>query len=162
MTCEDLFADEGRCVPLLVDEGLLMLSEQGCSCQGRTCTLRLLSEAPAVKTDKSASMAVKLGGDHAEHCDPTIVCPNMDACSAKSYGNAGCGWDCTRNGEQYWCSDTCSCNQEEAVTECATNHVCPGYDSCNPISYGEYGCGYGCMRGPTFFFCSDDCQNCNT
>jgi hypothetical protein len=161
VSCDALFGDEPeRVIPLVGEDGMILLSHDGCSCDGQTCSFQLLSSAPPLKTDASANAAVMLGGDSMATCDPTVVCPNMDSCTSVSYGGAGCGWDCERAGGQYWCSDHCSCNTIEA-SECAPGPVCPGMHSCSPISYGEYGCGYGCMRHSTYFFCSADCSNCN-
>jgi hypothetical protein len=161
VTCDDLFPSQDGVTPLIADEGMMLLSHQRCSCEGRRCTLGLLSSVPPVRTSADATSAVQLRGNEGQVCDPTMVCPNMDSCTAVSYGASGCGWNCERGGVQHWCSDRCACNSEEAVSECSANVMCPNMHSCNPISYGEYGCGYGCMRDSTYFFCNDACTNCN-
>jgi len=159
--CDMLFDHSDRMVPVLAEEGMMMLSAQGCSCDGRTCTLQLLNSVPPVRTSASATSAVQLRNSAAEVCEPSMTCPNMDSCTAVSYGASGCGYNCESGGEQYWCSSRCACNKEEAVAECVTGTMCPNMHSCNPISYGEYGCGYGCMRDSTYFFCNDACTVCN-
>jgi hypothetical protein len=159
--CMMLFGHPEVLAPVMAAEGMMLLSQEGCSCEGRTCTLRLLSSVPPVKTSEQATAAVQLRASEAAVCDESTTCPNMNRCSPMSYGAHGCGYDCENDNGQYWCSDRCACNQKEAVAECVADVMCPDMDSCNPISYGEYGCGYGCMRGPTFYFCNDACTVCN-
>jgi len=161
INCDMLFPSRDSVSPVLAEEGMMLLSHNRCSCEGRTCSLGLLNSVPPVRTSDTATSAVQLSNNEAEVCDPTMVCPNMDSCTAVSYGTNGCGWDCQRGGVQHWCSSRCACNTVEAVSECSANTMCPDMDSCNPISYGEYGCGYGCMRGSTYFFCNDACNVCN-
>jgi len=159
--CDILFGHPERVAPVMAADGMMLLSHRGCSCEGRTCTLSLLSSVPPVRTNEMATSAVQLKASEAAVCDPSQVCPNMDRCSVIAYGSQGCGWECENDDGKYWCSDRCACNKEEAVAECSANVMCPDMDSCNPISYGEYGCGYGCMRESTFYFCNDACTVCN-
>lgn len=159
--CDMLFGHSERVAPVLAAEGMMLMSHRGCSCEGRTCTLRLLSSVPPIRTSVEANSAVQLRANEAQVCDPSQVCPNMNRCSVIAFGSNGCGWECENDDGKYWCSDRCACNKEEAVAECAADVMCPNMHSCNPISYGEYGCGYGCMRDSTFYFCNDACTVCN-
>jgi len=161
MNCETLFGHSERVVPILAQEGMMLMSHDGCSCDGRTCSLKLLSSVPPVRTSDTATAAVQLSNNQFETCDETLVCPNMDRCEAITYGGSGCGYECDSEEGHFWCSNRCACNKEEAVSECATGVTCPGMHSCNPISYGEYGCGYGCMLDSTYHFCNDACTVCN-
>lgn len=161
INCDVLFGRAERVIPVLAEEGMMVLSHDGCSCDGRTCSLRLLSSVPPVRTTEDATAAVQLSANEFETCDETIVCPNMDRCEAITYGGSGCGYECDSDEGHFWCSNRCACNKEEAVSECSAGVTCPNMHSCNPISYGEYGCGYGCMRESTYFFCNDACTVCN-
>jgi hypothetical protein len=162
VNCDDLFGGAGRLLPVLAEEGMMMLSHDGCSCTGsRTCTLALLNSVPPVKTNPESTSAVQLRSNEAPVCEESTVCPNMDRCSRISYGAYGCGYECESDEGQFWCSDRCSCNKKEAVEECTAGTMCPDMHSCDPISYGEYGCGYGCMRDATYYFCNDACTVCN-
>lgn len=166
--CMTLFAHPERIAPIMTDQGMMMLSQQGCSCDGRTCTLQLLNSVPPVRTNEESAAAVQLAVDEEALCVEGTTCPNMQACEVIQYGIYGCGYSCEGppgpNGEEgkYWCSDRCACNLEEAVRECVAGTMCPEMDSCDPISYGEYGCGYGCMKAGVFHFCNDACTVCNT
>jgi hypothetical protein len=160
--CSNLFDTADRMVPVLAQEGMMLMSRSGCTCSGpRACSLSLLNSVPPVRTSPDASGAVQLRNNEAQVCDESVTCPNMNHCEVSSYGAHGCGYNCENEQGQFWCSDRCACNLEEAVVDCTANTMCPDMDSCNPISYGEYGCGYGCMRGPTFYFCNDACTVCN-
>jgi len=159
--CMTLFGHEDRLVPVMAQEGLMILSHQGCSCEGRTCALNLLSSVPPVRTSAEATSAVRLSGGEMQVCEASVVCPNMDTCEQVSYGIHGCGYSCGSGDVRYWCSHRCACNLVEAVTECTAGTMCPEMDSCEPISYGEYGCGYGCMKGNAYHFCNDGCDVCN-
>lgn len=161
VACENLFDHPERVVPVLAEEGMLMFSRQGCSCDGRTCSLSLLNSVPPIRTNPEDTAAIQLRNDPAPVCDPTMTCPNMNTCEAISYGAHGCGYNCQNDEGAYWCSDRCACNKQEAVVECTAGTMCPNMHSCNPISYGEYGCGYGCMRDSTYYFCDDSCTVCN-
>jgi len=160
-TCEDLFGGQERVVPVLAEDGMLLLTGQECSCTGSTCNLGLLDSVPPVRLGENSTTAVHIGASEFEHCTEEVVCPNMDTCSVLKYGAHGCGYQCLRDETKYWCSSRCSCNQQEAVIECEVGVMCPDMDVCNPISYGDYGCGYGCTRGSSYYFCSDDCEECN-
>jgi len=159
--CDLLFGGAGRVLPVLAEEGMMMLSHDGCSCNGRTCTLALLSSVPPIRTSPEATSAVQLRSNEAPVCEESTTCPNMDRCSRISYGDHGCGYECDNDEGEFWCSDSCACNKKEAVVECTAGTMCPDMHSCNPISYGEYGCGYGCMRDSTYYFCNDACTVCN-
>jgi len=159
--CRTIFGHEERVAPLLAQEGMMVLSHDGCSCSGRTCTLRLLSSVPPVRTTAEGTSAVQLSSSEAEICLESTVCPNMDTCGVIQYGAMGCGHRCENQEGSFWCSNRCDCNLEEAVRECVGGVTCPNMHSCDPISYGEYGCGYGCMRDVTYYFCNDACTVCN-
>jgi len=159
--CSILFGHSQRVIPVLAEEGMMVMSHDGCSCDGRTCTLSLMSSVPPVRTSEQATSAVQLSNDDMEHCDVTVTCPNMDTCTSITYGGSGCGYECDNSEGHFWCSNRCACNKEEAVSECTTGVTCPSMHSCEPISYGEYGCGYGCMRDSTYLFCNDACTVCN-
>lgn len=159
-TCDDLFGHPERIVPVLAEEGMLLLSQQGCSCSGTTCTLSLMNSVPPVRVGEVETAAIHIGSDEWEYCDDT-VCPNMDTCAPLTYGAHGCGYQCQRETEAYWCSSRCDCNQAEAVVDCEVGVMCPDMHHCEPISYGEYGCGYGCTKDSTYYFCSDNCGECN-
>lgn len=161
MTCDTLFGRSERVVPVLAQEGMMVMSHEGCSCDGRTCSLRLLSSVPPVRTSDSGTSAVQLSNNQMETCDESITCPNMNSCVGQTYGTHGCGYSCESDEGQFWCSSRCACNKQEAVSECATGVTCPGMHTCDPISYGEYGCGYGCMKDTTYHFCNDACTVCN-
>jgi len=159
--CNVLFGHPERVTPMLAQEGMMLMSAEGCSCIGLTCTLRLLSRVPPIRTTEEATAAVQLVSREAEICEESVVCPNMGRCEPTTYGAFGCGYNCDNAEGSFWCSHQCACNQQEAVRECAAGVMCPNMHSCDPISYGEYGCGYGCMRDTTYYFCSDDCTVCN-
>jgi len=161
MDCGTLFGRSERVIPVLAEEGMMMLSHDGCSCEGKICSLRLLSSVPPMRTSDEATSAVQLTANDLEVCEESLVCPNMDRCQAITYGGSGCGYECDSSEGHFWCSSRCSCNQEEAVRECAAGITCPNMHSCDPISYGDYGCGYGCMKDNTYHFCNDDCTVCN-
>lgn len=160
VNCDALFPSADSVSPVMAEEGMMLLSHERCSCEGRTCTLSLLNSVPPVRTHPEATSAIQLRSNENQLCEP-LVCPNMNTCDPISYGASGCGYNCNNDEGRFWCSDRCACNKEEAVIECPANVMCPNMHSCNPISYGEYGCGYGCMRDDTFFFCNDACTNCN-
>jgi len=162
MDCMTLFGHADRVTPVIAQEGMMILSQEGCSCEGRTCTLNLLSSVPPVRTSEEATSAVQLSNDDAEVCEASVTCPNMNTCHQISYGIHGCGYSCDNENGRYWCSHRCACNLEEAVIECTAGTTCPEMDSCDPISYGEYGCGYGCLKNSVFHFCNDACTVCNT
>jgi len=159
--CDAIFGHPDRVSPVLAEEGMMVLSHDRCSCSGRTCTLRLLSSVPPVRTTVEGTSAVQLAANDAEICLESTVCPNMDRCEVIQYGAMGCGHSCENEEGRFWCSSRCDCNKEEAVRECAAGVTCPDMDSCDPISYGEYGCGYGCMKDVTYYFCNDVCTVCN-
>jgi hypothetical protein len=158
--CMALFGHADRVIPVMAQEGMMIFSHNDCSCQGRTCTLNLLSSVPPVRTTEEASSAVQLSNDEMEVCEASVTCPNMHSCEPITYGLHGCGYSCDNENGRHWCSHRCACNLEEAVTECTAGTVCPGMDSCDPISYGEYGCGFGCMKDSVFHFCNDACTTC--
>lgn len=160
-TCDDLFGHKERVVPVLAEEGMLVLSHQECSCSGNSCTLGLLDSVPPVRVSLDATSAVHIGADEWEFCTEDVTCPNMDSCNVLQYGHHGCGYECTRDADRFWCSSKCGCNQAEAVVDCQVGVMCPEMDICNPISYGDYGCGYGCTKGASYYFCSDNCEECN-
>lgn len=160
-TCDDLFGHPERVVPVLAEEGMLLLSQAGCTCTGNTCTLKLLNSVPPVRVGEIETAAIHLGSDEYEYCDTERTCPNMDKCSSAAYGAHGCGYTCEKESQPYWCSSRCACNSVEAVVDCKAGVVCPDMHHCDPISYGEYGCGYGCTRDSAYYFCSDSCEECN-
>merc|ERR1719162_1435567 len=133
---------------------MMMLSQEGCACDGRSCNLNLLSSVPPVRTNAGSTAAVQLAADEEALCVEGTVCPNMQACEGIQYGIYGCGYSCDGDEGKFWCSNRCACNLEEAVVECVAGTMCPEMDSCEPISYGEYGCGYGCMKAGAFHFCN--------
>lgn len=161
--CETLFGHSERVLPLIAQEGMMVLSHEGCSCDGRTCILTLMSSVPPIRTsEESTTAAVKLtSNNNAETCDLTVVCPNMDRCEPVAYGGSGCGYGCDSDEGHFWCSSECACNKEEAVSTCPAGVTCPNMQFCDPISYGDYGCGYGCMRDSVYHFCNDACTVCN-
>lgn len=115
VACDGLFDHEHRMVPVLAEEGMMILSREGCSCDGRTCSLRLLSSVPPVRTSPDSTAAVQLRNNAAAVCEATTTCPNMNSCERISYGAYGCGYSCDNDEGQYWCSDRCACNKQEAV-----------------------------------------------